>query len=139
MIAYKVVRVEDKPWWKFWRRAKLFSAFAEGKAQVEYAVGEWTLTPPWLAVQGYYLTAFAQGCTAKMYEYQWGPSSLWPTKYQTWTCEVLLPKVDTSILPPMASPIYLSQGYLRSTPDDWPTKTIMVDRIKLLKLLKRVA
>ena len=135
MIAYKVVRVEDKPWWKFWKRSVFSSAVAKGFAQAKYEVGKWADPPPWLALKGYYLTVFTDVPYAMDFVTKYiDVAGIWECEIQgAWHPNVPFMdltklKVGELILPePLMDdigPVY---------PHRWPLGTIMTKRVRLLR------
>lgn len=114
MIIYKFVRTDDDG--RFW------SALVDGKACVEYKVGEWSQAPIWLAKKGYHLFAFGS------LEVAVDIKKIHSLDFKIFKCETV--KIEE--LPHKLSMYDLNDGIITENTTDWPLNTIMAERIKLI-------
>jgi len=107
---------------------QLSYATFHGEAEVKYQKNLWVEAPIWLAEKGYHLFVFNNMENAK--KFVGDPSS----STCIWECEV---KGKFKHLPIRLSRPYLDYGELLALPyDKFPKGTIMVKKVKLLKLIE---
>jgi len=132
-IAYKVVRFHvSVPTEQRW----YFSAKAHGDAEVEYVPGLWSNASPWLARQGYHLTAFGAVEHAQAFSASGGffpKVSGW--RREIWECEV---KGLIKPLPPICYVETVAKGEVGPAYfAQWPPNTVMARAIKLTQKVER--
>ncbi len=116
---YKVVNKE--------RSGALISIYVDGKAKVEYKIGEFVEAPDWLAKEGYHLLVFDNLKDALTFYEE-------DVSLQLFECECK----DEVELKEYLSTSFLEIGCLRSLTIifGWPEGTRMFKRVKLIKRVR---
>jgi hypothetical protein len=100
-----------------------------GKANVRYQINSWSEAPAWLSEKGYGLFVFDSLKKAQKFS-----KYLSLTGLKIWECEI---EGKFPSLPVPLSRSYLECGYLLPVAGSkFPKGTVMVKKIKLLKLIK---
>ena len=123
-LWYSLHRTETV--YKVIRQSRYRSLLAEGKAQVGYEAGKWSIAHGWLAMRGYHLLCFAELRDARNFvvRFSWGKlAAIW---------KVSARGVRAYGLPQMCWVDHLTQGrVMLDASGSFPIGTIMAKAVRL--------
>ena len=99
------------------------SAYADGKAKVEFIPGQWISAPKWLRKRGYHITVFGSLEDAKALMMNSADHEIWEVEVEGEICD----------LPPRQDLWVIREGELGDKFGEWPKGTRMVRRVKLVR------